>query len=103
MRRIGWAVLSIVFTACVAHEKSGDAAAAAGNWRFAYEQYGEALQGEPDSATLRAKRDRARTEALTQASQQASACAARAQWSCALSESEFGLSLEAANPELASI
>ncbi len=94
-------VLLLCLTACVAHEKNGDKAAAVGDWRTALAAYREALMREPESPALKEKFERARGEALTAASQRARTCASAQEWQCAVEEADFALSLDGSNTELA--
>jgi tetratricopeptide (TPR) repeat protein len=94
-------VLLLCLSACVAHEKNGDKAAAVGDWKTALAAYREALMSEPESPVLKEKFERARKEAVVAASQRAHTCASMGEWQCALEEADFALSIEPANPELA--
>ncbi len=94
-------VLLLCLSACVAHEKNGDKAAAVGDWRTALAAYREALLNEPESPVLKEKFERARKEAVAAASQRAHTCASTGEWKCALEEADFALSIEPGNPELA--
>ncbi len=104
MRRVSiGAALLCLAVACVAHEKNGDSAAAVGDWRSAFYEYGQAVEGEPNNVKLREKYDKARAAALDQASQKAQACASGADWSCALEQADFVLSLDGGNRDMASL
>ena len=94
-------VLLLCLTACVAHEKNGDKAAAAGDWRTALAAYREALLKEPESPALKEKFERARQEARVAASQRAHTCANAREWQCAVEEADFALSLDGSDTELA--
>jgi tetratricopeptide (TPR) repeat protein len=91
-----------MLTACIAHEKSGDQAAAVGNWEAALNHYGQALANEPDSPELKAKYEHARREAVADAYRKAQACAAAGDWSCAVGEADFALKVDGGNAEIAS-
>lgn len=94
-------VLLLCLTACVAHEKNGDRAAAVGDWKTALAAYREALLREPESPALKEKFEQARKEALVAASQRAHTCASAQEWQCAVEEADFALSLDGSNTELA--
>jgi hypothetical protein len=101
-KRLAWAlILSLVVTACVAHEKAGDQAAALGDWSAALAHYGQALAKEPDSPELKEKYERARREAVADAYKKAQACAAAGDWSCAVGEADFALQVDSGNREVA--
>lgn len=95
------AVLLLCLTACVAHEKNGDRAAAVGDWKTAVAAYREALLNEPDSAPLKQKYEQARTEAVADATRRARSCAGAQDWQCAVSEADYALALDTSSPELA--
>jgi tetratricopeptide (TPR) repeat protein len=95
------AVLLLCLTACVAHEKNGDKAAAAGDWKTAVAAYREALVSEPDSPALKQKYEQAREEAVADASRRARSCAGARDWQCAVSEADYALGLDTSSPELA--
>jgi hypothetical protein len=94
-------VLMVCLSACVAHEKNGDRAAAVGDWKTALAAYREALMKEPESPALQEKFERARKEALVAASQRAHTCASAQEWQCAVEEADFALSIDGSNTELA--
>jgi len=101
-KRLAWGrLMALVLAACVAHEKAGDQAAALGDWRTAYQAYSAALAKEPESPVLKEKYNNARSKASADAYRKAQACAAGADWGCALGESEFALELDTGNPEIA--
>ncbi|MBN1210694.1 MAG: hypothetical protein JXB05_37950 [Myxococcaceae bacterium] len=103
MKRLGWAlIVALAMTACIAHEKSGDQAAALGNWEAALNHYGQALANEPDSPELKAKYEHAKREAVADAYKKAQACAAAGDWSCAVGEADFALKVDGGNAEIAS-
>ncbi|WIG92808.1 hypothetical protein [Myxococcus sp. SDU36] len=93
---------AVVLSACAAHEKTGDRAAAMGDWKSAYASYRQALASEPDSPEIKLKFDAARAKALQDAQQRAQTCAQVNDWGCALAESDFALSVEPGNAEIAS-
>lgn len=94
------AVMMLCLTACVAHEKSGDRAAALGDWKAAVTAYRQALMNDPNSPQLQAKYQKARQEAVVVAVRKAQACAGYQDWHCAVTEADFALGLDASNPEL---
>ncbi|MFL5351724.1 hypothetical protein [Archangium sp.] len=95
------AVLLLCLTACVAHEKNGDKAAAVGDWKTAVAAYREALLNEPDSPELKQKYEQARKEAVADATRRARSCAGAQDWQCAVSEADYALALDTSSPELA--
>jgi hypothetical protein len=94
---------TLLVSACMAHDKAGDQAAALGDWKTAYVNYREALADAPTDPKLKEKYDRARAEALKAATSAARACIARREWACAVNEAEFALSIEPGNTELSAI
>ncbi|HSP81743.1 MAG TPA: hypothetical protein VLQ93_24705, partial [Myxococcaceae bacterium] len=97
------ALLLLCLTACVAHEKNGDRAAAVGDWKTAQAAYREALMSEPESPALKEKYERARQEAVAAAAQRARTCASARDWQCVLAEADFVLGLDASHTELATL
>jgi tetratricopeptide (TPR) repeat protein len=93
-------MLLLCLSACVAHEKNGDRAAAVGDWKTALAAYREALMSEPESPALKEKYERARREAVVAATQRAHTCASAREWQCAVEEADFALSIDNSNPEL---
>src|SRR5262245_24406415 len=89
----------LALAGCVAHEKAGDSAAATGDWKTAYTHYRQALSEKPDTPGLKEKRDAARREALSQAWQRARGCEQQGDWTCAMGESEYMLSIEPNHPD----
>jgi tetratricopeptide (TPR) repeat protein len=96
-------VLLLCLSACVAHEKNGDRAAAVGDWKTALAAYREALMNEPESPALKEKYERARREAVVAASQRARTCASASEWQCALEEADFALSIDGSDSELGAL
>ena len=90
----------LLLGACTAHEKSGDRAAAVGDWKGAYVAYRQALADEPDQAGLKEKYAQARTQALASAQTRAQSCAQVNDWSCALGEADFALGIDGGSAEL---
>ena len=102
MKRQAWVWLAaLVFTACVAHEKVGDQAAAVGDWKTAFAEYREAFSKEPESPELKQKYEHAKTEAVADAFRKAQACATSGDWSCAVGEADFALGVDTGNTEIA--
>ena len=99
---LGVLVSSMLLAACTAHEKSGDRAAAVGDWKSAYVSYRQALADEPEQAGLKEKYERARTQAMQASQARAQSCAQVADWGCALTEADFALGIEPGNAEIAS-
>ncbi len=101
-KRWAWVLLAaLVVTACVAHEKVGDQAAAVGDWKTALNEYGEALSKEPDSPQLKEKFEHAKREAIDDAYKKAQACATAGDWGCAVGEADFALQVDSGNQEIA--
>jgi len=96
-------LLSIALSACVAHDKAGDRAAALGDWKSAYGEYRQALADEPSDPKLKEKYDRARAEALRTSIAGARGCAARRDWGCAVGEADFVLSIDGSNAEMSEL
>jgi hypothetical protein len=94
-------VLVLCLTACVAHEKNGDQAAAVGDWKTAMAAYREALLNEPESPILRQKYEQARKEAVSEATRHAHSCAGARDWQCAVEEADFVLAVEGPNADMA--
>ena len=95
-----FAVLMLCWTGCAAHEKSGDRAAAVGEWKGALKAYQQALMDDPSSPQLRRKYQQAKQEAVAASVRRAQSCASLLDWQCALNEADFALGLDASNPEL---
>ncbi|MCP3145116.1 hypothetical protein [Pyxidicoccus xibeiensis] len=95
-------MVAVLLSACAAYEKSGDRAAAVGDWKGAYSAYRQALASEPDNAELKVKFDQAREQALTDTWKRAQTCAQVDDWNCALSEADFALGIDGGNVEIAS-
>ena len=96
-------VLAVALSACAAHDKSGDRAAALGDWKSAYLEYRQALADEPADPKLKEKYERARGEALRASIAGARGCAARSDWGCAVGEADFALSIDGGNAEMAGV
>jgi tetratricopeptide (TPR) repeat protein len=94
-------VAALLLTACAAHEKAGDQAAALGNWKAALAQYSAALAKEPDSPERQAKYQNARQQAIADAYRKAQACAAAGDWACAVGEADYALEVDSGNAEIA--
>ncbi len=94
---------SLLFSACMAHDKAGDQAAAVGDWKTAYVNYREALADAPTDPKLKEKYDRARAEALSTSTAAARGCFARRDWGCAVGEADFALSIDGGNTELSEL
>ncbi|MFP2932697.1 hypothetical protein ACLESO_47625, partial [Pyxidicoccus sp. 3LG] len=95
-------IAAVLLGACAAHEKTGDRAAAVGDWKGAYSAYRQALSSEPDNPELKVKFDNARDQALQDAWKRAQTCAQVDDWNCALSEADFSLGIDGGNAEIAS-
>ena len=102
MKRVVLGLMAaVLLNACAAHEKTGDRAAAVGDWKSAYASYRQAVGKEPNNPELKLKFDNARERALQDAQQRAQTCAQVNDWGCALAESDFALSVEPGNAEIA--
>jgi hypothetical protein len=100
-RRLALAALLLSTSACVAHDRAGDKAAAVGDWKTAYLEYRQAVSDEPGDTALRRRFAEARERALAQSTGQARACAAQQRWDCVLSEADFALAIDGTDVELA--
>ncbi|WP_242342198.1 hypothetical protein [Anaeromyxobacter terrae] len=89
--------------ACAAHEKSGDRAAALGDWKTAEREYAAAVRKDPEKKELQDKYRQARAAALEDATKRAQACVAARDWECAFSESDYALALEPTSAALATL
>ena len=76
-RRLPCLLLALAL-ACAAHEKSGDRAAALGDWRTAEREYAAAVAKEPENKELQEKYRQAKAAALEDATKRAQACPRRA-------------------------
>ena len=96
MRLLGSSLLLavVLLASCAAHEKSGDSAAAVGDWRRAVLEYRSAVESSPDDPLLRKKFDEARAQALSSSTQRARLCASQGDFECALDEADFVAGLD---------
>lgn len=101
MRRILISVLSLSLFACAAPEKSGDRAAATGDWKTAEAYYAQALRAEPQNPERKQKWQNARDQALTASMAHARTCAMSQDWECAYGESDYAHRLDTGNAEIA--
>jgi tetratricopeptide (TPR) repeat protein len=90
-----------LFVGCIAHEASGDSAAAVGDWKSAYLHYRDALSEKAETPGLKPKFDNARIQALAQSRQQANTCLQQRDWTCVNSEAQFILMVEPGAPDAA--
>ena len=75
MRRIAFVLLPLaVLAACASAQKSGDRAAATGDWKTAEANYAAVLREDPNNAEKRARWQNARTQALQGAINKCNAC-----------------------------
>jgi hypothetical protein len=93
-------LLCLMTAACISHEKTGDGAAAVGDWKTAVLAYREALRSDPSSPQLKGKYQNAVREAQVELIRKAQACAKVQNWFCVVAETEDALTLDPANPEL---
>jgi tetratricopeptide (TPR) repeat protein len=94
---------SLTLSACVAHDKLGDRAAATGDWKAAYVEYRQAVADDPKDPKLKEKFTAARAQALATSSAAARGCLTRRDWGCAVGEADFALSIEPGSAELSAI
>jgi tetratricopeptide (TPR) repeat protein len=96
--------LLLAFTlACAAHEKSGDRAAALGDWRTAEREYAAAVAKEPEKKELQEKYRQAKAAALEDATKRAQACQVARDWECAFGEADYALGLDPTSATLAAL
>lgn len=96
--------LLLAFTlACAAHEKSGDRAAALGDWRTAEREYAAAVAKEPEKKELQEKYRQAKAAALEDATKRAQACQVARDWECAFGEADYALGLDPTSATLATL
>jgi hypothetical protein len=96
-------LLSLALSACAAHDKAGDRAAALGDWKAAYAEYRQALADEPNDPKMKEKYATARSQALAASAASARGCLARHDWGCAVGEADFALSIDPGNTELSDL
>ncbi len=84
-------VFLLLFAACASAQRSGDRAAAIGNWDEAVLDYTQAVHDDPDSNDLRKKLGDARKKAAAAATALARQCSDQADWECALSATDHAL------------
>ncbi|ABS25906.1 hypothetical protein [Anaeromyxobacter sp. Fw109-5] len=97
-------LLALAFAlACAAHEKSGDRAAALGDWRTAEREYAAAVAKDPDKKELQEKYRQAKAAALDDATKRAQACTAARDWECAFGEADYALALDPTSAQLATL
>jgi hypothetical protein len=101
-RRLPSLLLALAL-ACAAHEKSGDRAAALGDWRTAEREYAAAVAKEPEKKELQEKYRQARAAALEDATKRAQACTAASDWECAFGEADYASGLDPTSAALASL
>lgn len=101
-RRIALFVL-LLLTACAAHEKAGDRAAASGDWKTAERAYSEALRKDPSKKELQDKYRQARAAAIDEAVRRAQDCSGARDWECAFAETGYVLRLEPGTPGMAAL
>lgn len=103
MLRRSLLLVLLLVGACAAHEKTGDRAAALGDWRSAERSYAEALRKDPEKKELQEKYRQAKTAALADATRRADACAVARDWECALAESSYALGLDPGSAAMATL
>jgi len=93
--------LAALVLACASAEKSGDKAAATGDWKTAERSYFAALQKDPNKPELKQKYAQARAAALDGAIRRANACWAARDVECAFAESDYVVNLDPGNAQMA--
>ncbi|HUL59013.1 MAG TPA: hypothetical protein VLU43_07055 [Anaeromyxobacteraceae bacterium] len=97
------AVVAVLLSACVAHDKAGDRAAAVGDWKAAYFEYRQAVADKPDDPVLRQKFAEAQKQGMASAGAHAQACQAQGDWTCVLGEADFMLTVNPGDVNAASL
>ena len=99
-----WLISTLLLLgACMSHEKAGDRAAAVGDWRKAVLDYRRAVEADPEDGSKRAKYVKAKSKAAELAMTSARQCFEDREYSCALSEAEYVLTLDPGSREASSI
>jgi tetratricopeptide (TPR) repeat protein len=102
MRRRAFLIsLSMAVCGCAAHEQAGDQAVAAGQWKTAVSEYGEAVKDAPGDQKAKTKYDNAKESAAGESLSRARACLASKDYECALGEAKDALGMEEGNAEIA--
>jgi hypothetical protein len=97
-------VLTLLFLACVAHEKVAEKAALTGDWKTAEREYAAALRGNPkDKAAVQAKWQEARARAIEGSQRAAQACMVGQDWECAYVEAQYVLGLDPGDMGMAAV
>lgn len=86
--------LAVIASGCASHQKRGDRAASAGNWRMAEAEYRMALAKKPKEPGLKEKHEEAKRKAFDQALTRARQCLGEKNLACAQGEAEYAASLD---------
>lgn len=86
--------LAVFAAGCAGHQKRGDRAAVAGNWRTAEAEYRMALAKKPNEPGLKEKHAEAKRKAFDQAITRARQCMAEKNLACAQGEAEYAAGLD---------
>ncbi len=104
MRRIALALLSLaVLAACASAQKTGDQAAATGDWKTAEANYAAVLRDDPGNAEKRARWQNARQNALKGAVDRCRACQVSQDWECAYAEADYLARMEPGSADYAAL
>jgi tetratricopeptide (TPR) repeat protein len=104
MRRNALVLLSLaVLAACASAQKTGDQAAATGDWKTAEANYAQVLRDDPNNPEKRARWQNARTQALQGAINRCNACRVASDWECAFGEADYLVRLEPGSTDYAAL
>ena len=93
-------LFTLTLTGCAAHHmKTGDRAAAVGDWATAEAEYRNALVRKPDEPGLKEKYTNAKVEAMKQAKSRATACLNERNFQCAQGQADYAANLDTADGE----
>ena len=87
--------------ACASAQKTGDRAAATGDWKAAERAYADALRDDPGNPEAKARWETARAQALSTSIARGRACAGAQDWECAFAEADYASRLDGGSAELA--
>jgi tetratricopeptide (TPR) repeat protein len=104
MRRIALALLPIaVLVACASAQKTGDQAAATGDWKTAEANYAQVLRDDPNDPQKRARWQSARQQALQSSIARCRACQVSQDWECAYAEADYLVRMEPGSADYAAL
>jgi tetratricopeptide (TPR) repeat protein len=104
MRRIALVLLPVlVLAACASAQKTGDQAAATGDWKTAEANYAQVLRDDPNNPEKRARWQDARTKALQGAIDKSRACQVAQDWECAFAEADYLVRMEPGSTDYAAV